>query len=134
MVWLYNGREFTEDDINEAYGFVYEIKNLANGRKYIGRKYFTQAGTKQVNGKRKKIRKTSNWENYWGSNKKLLEEMNTVGRDAYQRTILYLCYSRSDCSYWETYEIFKCHALIGNDYYNDWVSCKIRKAHLKSTI
>jgi len=131
MNWLYDGREFTEDDIKEAYGFVYEIKNLASGRKYIGRKYFTQAGTKQVNGKRKKIRKTSNWENYWGSNKKLLEEMNIVGREVYQRTILYLCYSRSDCSYWETYEIFKSHALIGNDYYNDWVSCKIRKAHLK---
>lgn len=131
MNWLYNGREFTEDDINEAYGFVYEIKNLASGRKYIGRKYFTQAGTKQVNGKRKKIRKTSNWENYWGSNKKLIEEMDKVGRQIYQRTIIHLCYSRSECSYWETYEIFKSHALIGNDYYNDWVSCKIRKAHLK---
>ena len=131
MNWLYNGREFTEDDIQDAYGFVYEIKNLASGRKYIGRKYFTQAGTKQVNGKRKKIRKTSNWENYWGSNKKLIEEMDKVGRQIYQRTIIHLCYSRSECSYWETYEIFKSHALIGNDYYNDWVSCKIRKVHLK---
>lgn len=131
MTWLYNGKEFTEDDINGAYGFVYEIKNLASGRKYIGRKYFTQAATKQVKGKRKKIRKTSDWEKYWGSNKKLIEEMDKVGRQIYQRTIIHICQTRSECSYWETFEIFKNHALVGNDYYNDWVSCKIRKAHLK---
>jgi hypothetical protein len=40
--------------------------------------------------------------------------------------------SLSECSYWETWEIFNRDALRTDDYYNDWVSCRIRKAHLLS--
>ena len=43
--WLYEGKHFTSDDINDFFGFVYCITNLQNGREYIGRKYFWQFRT-----------------------------------------------------------------------------------------
>ena len=130
MTWYYGGVPFEEDGTH--FGYVYLIENLTNGRKYIGRKYFSKAGYKQVNGKRKKIRKTSDWEAYWGSNDTLKAEVAELGEHNFRRTILHLCNSKSECAYWETFEIFSRHALLDSVYYNDWCSCKIRRAHLKN--
>ena len=130
MTWYYDGVPF--DDDGTAFGFVYLIENLITGKKYIGRKYFSKAGTKQVNGKKRKIRKASDWETYYGSNETLKREVTELGAHNFRRTILYLCKSRSECSYWETFEIFSRHALLDESFYNDWVSAKIRKAHLKN--
>lgn len=136
MTWyLHNTtEEFTEEHIQDNFGFVYLITHIPTGRKYIGKKFFTKAATRQVKGKRKKIRKSSDWESYWGSNKKLQEEVKLNGVENYTREILRLCKTRSECSYWETWEIFSRHALIGDGFYNEWVSCKIRKDHLKITV
>ena len=132
MTWYFYNTpsEFTEADIGDNFGFVYLITHIPTGRKYIGKKFFTKAATRQVKGKRKKIRKSSDWELYWGSNKKLQEEVKTNGTDNYTREILHLCKTRSECSYWETWEIFNRHALMSDGYYNEWVSCKIRKDHV----
>lgn len=130
MTWYYDGVPF--DDDGTSFGFVYLIENLITGKKYIGRKYFSKAGYKQVNGKRKKIRKASDWETYYGSNETLKREVTELGAHNFRRTILYLCKSRSECSYFETREIFTRDALLSENYYNDWVSAKIRKAHLKN--
>jgi hypothetical protein len=130
MTWYYDGVPF--DDDGTSFGFVYLIENLITSKKYIGRKYFSKAGYKQVNGKRKKIRKASDWETYYGSNETLKKEVAELGAHNFRRTILYLCKSRSECSYWETFEIFSRHALLDESFYNDWVSAKIRKAHLKN--
>jgi hypothetical protein len=128
MKWLYHGSEYIDDGL--SFGFVYMIENTITGRKYIGRKYFTQAGYRTVKGKRKKIRKPSDWETYYGSNETLKEDVEILGEDKFIRTILHLCKTKSECSYWETFEIFTRHALLDSVYYNDWVQCKIRKAHL----
>ena len=128
MSWLLCGSEYIDDGM--SFGFVYLIENTITGRKYIGRKYFKQAGYKQVNGKRKKIRKPSDWATYYGSNETLKEDVSILGEDKFVRTILHLCKTKSECSYLETYEIFNRHALLSENYYNDWVSAKIRKAHL----
>ena len=56
MSWLYQGRVFTEEDIGDNYGFVYILENNLTNRKYIGKKFFTKAGSKTVKGKRKKVR------------------------------------------------------------------------------
>lgn len=130
MTWLFYGSEYIDDGL--SFGFVYQIENTITGRKYIGRKYFTQAGTKQVNGKRKKIRKPSDWQTYYGSNETLKEDVSILGEDKFVRTILHLCKTKSECSYLETKEIFARDALISPTYYNDWVQCKIRRAHLKN--
>ena len=128
MTWYYDGVPFDEDGTH--FGYVYLIENLTNGRKYIGRKYFTKAGYKQVNGKRKKIRKPSDWKTYYGSNETLKEDVSILGEDKFVRTILHLCKTKSECAYLETKEIFARDALISPTYYNDWVQCKIRRAHL----
>ena len=128
--WSYNGSLFTEEDVGNSYGFVYEIVNLTNNRRYIGKKFFTKAGTRQIKGKKKKVRLSSGWENYWSSSDELKADVKRLGDDNFTRTILYLCKSRSECSYRETKEIFIRDALLTDDYYNKWVSCKIHKAHV----
>jgi hypothetical protein len=128
--WSYNGSLFTEEDVGNSYGFVYEIVNLTNNRRYIGKKFFTKAGTRQIKGKKKKVRLSSGWENYWSSSDELKEDVKKLGDDNFTRTILYLCKSRSECSYRETKEIFIRDSLLTDDYYNKWVSCKIHKAHV----
>ena len=128
--WSYQGRPFTEDDIGDAYGFIYEIVNLTNNRKYIGKKFFTKAKTKQVNGKKKKTRVSSDWQKYWSSSEELKADVKSLGEENFTRTILHLCKTRSECSYRETKEIFVRDALLKEEWYNSWVSCKIHKAHV----
>jgi hypothetical protein len=128
MNWLLCGSEYIDDGL--SFGFVYMIENTVTGKKYIGRKYFTQAGTKQVNGKKRKIRKPSDWRDYYGSNETLKREVAELGKDKFVRTILHLCKSKSECSYLETKEIFKQDALLREDFYNQWVTCKITSKHL----
>ena len=132
MKWTYNHKEFTGEEIGEYFGMVYLITNTRTGRKYVGKKFFTKAARRQVKGKSKKVRIESDWEKYFGSNKVIQEEVKSLGEDVFKREILHLCKSRSECSYWETWEIFNRDALRTDDYYNDWVSCRIRKAHLLS--
>ena len=129
-MWLYENKEFTEDMIGANFGYVYEITNNTNGRKYVGKKFFTRAGTKQIKGKKKKVRLSSGWSNYWSSSKELQEDVKKLGEENFTRRILYLCKSRSECSYRETKEIFIRDALLSENYYNSWVSCKIHKAHV----
>ena len=102
MSWTYNNEPVTDEIIGDAYGFVYVIRNKIDGRRYIGRKYFTKAGYKTVKGKRKKIRLSSGWEDYFGSNKVLLEDVEKHGPESFERTIIKLCKNKSECSYWET--------------------------------
>jgi hypothetical protein len=132
MSWLYQGRIFNEEDIGDHYGFVYILENTMTGRKYIGKKFFSKAGYKQVKGKRKKIRKTSDWLEYNGSNKVVQEEVK-IGIP-FKKTILHLCKTRSECAYWETVEIITQCALIREDFYNDWLMVRVRKDHLKNLI
>jgi hypothetical protein len=129
-VWLYNNIEFTEDMVGDWFGYIYEITNLIDGRKYVGKKLFTRAGTKQIKGKKKKVRLSSGWANYWSSSKELQEDVKKLGEENFSRKILYLCKTRSECSYRETKEIFIRDALLTTEYYNSWVSCKIHKAHV----
>ena len=127
---MYNNIEFTEDMVGDWFGYVYEIVNLTNGRRYVGKKFFTRAGTKQIKGKKKKVRLSSGWENYWSSSEELKADVKKLGEENFARKILYLCKSRSECSYRETKEIFINDALLTTEYYNSWVSCKIHKAHV----
>lgn len=131
MTWTYNNESVTDEVIGDAYGFVYIIENLIDGRRYIGRKYLTKAAYKTVKGKRKKIRKASDWETYWGSNKFLIEDVKNHGEDNFTRTIVRFCRNRSECSYWETHYIFALGALLSDAFYNEWVTCKISKKNLK---
>lgn len=130
-MWYYKDKEFTEDDIGDNIGFVYVITNKSTGKKYIGKKLFTFSKTKQVKLKKKKIRVSSDWNTYYGSNDELKEDVKLLGNDLFHREILYLCKSKGTASYWEAYEILKNHAIISDDFYNGWLSIKVSKSHIK---
>jgi hypothetical protein len=129
--WHYNGDIFTEDMIGKAIGFVYEITNLVNDRRYIGRKLFTKAKSKVNNGKTIKSRVASTWMTYYGSSEELNEDVKKYGRDSFHRIILHLCYNKSDLNYLETYHIFHSGSLLSDAYYNKWCSFKGSKKFIK---
>lgn len=131
MTWQWNGRDLTEDDAEKYYGFVYCIHNLKENKRYIGKKFFTKAGYRQVKGKRKKTRKPSDWPTYWGSNDKLIEDVKRLGEENFLREVLHLCVNRSDCAYLELKEQMIAKVLERDDYYNDWLMVKVSKKNLR---
>ena len=130
MTWTYNNAPVTEELLHDHWGFVYVIRNKLTGRGYVGKKFFTKAGYKTVNGKRKKIRLASDWESYYGSNKVLLEDVEKLGADIFERSIIKLCKNKSECTYWETHFIFQFEALLSDRWYNEWASCKVSKRNI----
>ena len=132
MTWLYEGKEFEPPE--NCYGFIYRIDNKLNGKKYIGRKFLTKAGYKVVKGKRKKIRKESDWADYYGSSPQLQRDVEEFGKENFTRTIIRLCKTRGECNYWEAKLIFHYDAVLDPEYYNTWVQCKIQHSHVKNLL
>ena len=85
-MWLYNNEPF--EKIPEGIvGYVYLITNLTNNRKYIGKKNFYFSKTRQVKGKKKRIKVESDWKDYFGSNKELCADVEKLGKENYRREI-----------------------------------------------
>ena len=129
--WKYNGKDFTEDLVGNNYGFVYQITNLTNGRKYIGKKFFYSAKTKQVKGKKKKYKALSNWQTYYGSSDNLTKDVLQLGYESFNREILHLCLTKGECGYLEAKEQFRNNVLETDNYYNSWIMVRVRKDHIK---
>jgi len=117
--------------IGNNYGFVYQITNLTNGRKYIGKKFFYSAKTKQVKGKKKKIKVFSDWQTYYGSSAELAKDVLSLGNENFAREILHLCHSKGECGYLEAKEQFIRGVMESEDYYNTWIMVRVRKSHIK---
>ena len=134
--WLYNSEIYDPgmDVAEKAFpyqGFVYIIENLANGRSYIGKKGFTFGKTRQVKKKKKRYRTESDWRDYYGSSEELLRDVEHYGKGCFRRTILHLCRSKGEASYLESREQFVRDVLLREDYYNTWISCRVRNSHLR---
>ncbi len=139
--WKHNDIEI-DTPPESAVGFIYCITNKINGRQYIGKKKFynTKTSIKTVtlkNGtkKKKKIKSEidSDWKEYYGSNTELQQDVEKNGVDHFDRKILRMCTTLGEMSYWETYEIFVNHAVPSPNYYNAWVSVRVRGNHLPKT-
>ena len=102
--WTYQGSTFTSADIDDKFGFVYRITNLQNGRKYIGRKYFTQR--RKLRGSRRKRTSESDWKAYYGSSKELTEDRKLLGSNCFKREILSLHTTKGQVNFEETKQLF----------------------------
>lgn len=127
-MWHYNSSPLINIP-DQAIGFVYEITNNSNNKKYIGKKLFYSTKTIQKNLKKKKIKVESNWKEYNGSNKTLLIDIEN-SNPTLEKTILKICYSKSECSYYEAFYQFQSNCILSPNYYNDWISLKVTRKHL----
>jgi len=128
MTWFYENEPF--ENPQEYWGFVYIIFDSVNNRKYIGKKQFYFKKTKTIKGKKKRYLVDSDWKTYFGSNLELNEQVKLNGEDKFTRTILKLCKSKSECSYYEIKYQLEFDVLLTDEYYNSWISARVTKKHL----
>jgi hypothetical protein len=131
LKWTYNNVIFDDSMIDDNYGFVYLIENLETNKKYIGKKLFYSIKTKQVKGKKKRVKVLSDWETYFGSNDELKKDLQILGEDKFSRKIIHLCKSKGECNYLEAKEQFVNAVMEKDDYYNNWIMVRVRKSHIK---
>jgi len=129
-MWLYNSSPF-EEIPETAYGYVYLITNTVTGRKYIGKKLFWFRKTKQVKGKKKRIKVESDWRDYWSSSDEVKKDVQTVGSDKFIREILHICPNKGSCNYLEAREQMDRRVLETDDYYNGQIQCRVHRTHIK---
>ena len=129
--WTYKQTLFTEDMIGDNYGFVYVITNLITNKKYIGKKFFYSSKTKQVKGKKKRFKVSSDWQTYYGSNEELKKDVIIHGKENFKREILHLCLTKGTTGYLEAKEQFLNCVLENENYYNTWIMVRVRDSHIK---
>ena len=131
--WTYNGSIVDSELLDEYIGFVYNITNLSNNRKYIGKKLLKRSKTRMVKGKKKKSLIESDWKDYYGSNKELQEDVVTFGVHNFKREILKLCKTKGQCNYYEAKIQFTLDVLEKTEYYNTWIMVKVHQKHIGNT-
>lgn len=128
---------------DKCVGFVYKITNIQTGRFYIGKKSLFSNTKKKLTKKElselsgpgrkptsKRVIKESNWMDYWGSNKGILEEIKQQGTGSFCREILKFCYNKKQLTYWEVH--YQCinNVLLTDKSYNDNVLAKFFRKDL----
>lgn len=135
MTWLYEGKLFSSEDIDGHAGFVYEITDTLNGKKYIGKKKLSATRTlKPLKGqkRKRKVVSESDWMDYYGSSEEVKALVEEFGADRFSRKILRLCKTTAEMSYYEMKEQVENDVLLKPDeYYNAFVGGKIHRNHLK---
>jgi hypothetical protein len=135
-MWIYNNNEYDETP-EEYQGFVYLITELDTDKKYIGKKFFWKPKTLPITKSRKRRVKThveSDWRSYYGSSKEVQQLVEDKGSDSFKREILRLCKTKGECSYFEAKYQFDNDVLLRDDFYNEFIGCKIHSKHLEKSI
>ena len=132
IMWYMNDIEFTDapDDIE---GFVYVITDKRNDKKYVGKKKFWSVTRKPpLKGKTRKrvVRKESDWIKYYGSSELVNQLLVEHGEDNFHREIIHLCKTKGEMSYLEAKEQFDRNVLLNDEYYNEFIGCKIHSKHV----
>lgn len=115
-MWFYKGqvvKEISEFPEN-TYGFIYKITRVNDGKFYVGRKNLYSERTKALTKKelsehtgkgkkptKKKVIAESDWQDYYGSEASLKEEVKRIGKPAFKREILHLCTHKKQMTYQE---------------------------------
>jgi hypothetical protein len=143
--WLWNGNDVTEDVIPEdAVGFIYMIEHIPTGKYYIGKKSLESvrnvkigvrelqrireerklAGIRGSLPKKKKVRKSSDWQKYFSSNDWIKEQVTEGKSGEFKRSVLQFCYSKKSLSYYELHWQFKHDVLRDENSLNGNISGK----------
>ena len=133
MKWLYENKEYDVTP-DEYQGFVYLITELDTRKKYIGKKFFWKPKTLPITKTRKRRIKTrieSDWRTYYGSSITVQNLIEEKGLDNWKREILRLCKTKGECSYYEAKEQFEHDVLLSDEYYNEFIGCKIHSKHVR---
>lgn len=139
MTWYYDNQPYepSEEDLKSLTGFVYCIEEKTTGMKYIGKKFFWRSKILPITKARRRRTRTlveSDWRVYYGSNEVLKENVIKNGEDIYNRVILRLCRTKGECSYYEAKLQFENDVLLDDNYYNNFIGCKIHSKHLNVKI
>ena len=149
-MWIYKDKkiEKIEDFGNiPPYGFIYNITNIEAGKFYIGKKQLISITNKKLGKKeliaikeerklnkiqgkqptKKQIVQESNWLDYWGSCKPLLEEIKILGKEKYKREIIQIAQNTKQLSYYETLYQMSENVLQTDNSYNDNIAGKYFK-------
>jgi hypothetical protein len=132
-MWYYGDDEFTSDMIGDYIGYVYCITDLSNNKKYIGKKLFQSTRRlKPLKGKTRRRTKIteSDWMDYYGSSEEVKSLVEQKGPDNFHREIIHLCQSKGEMSYLEAKEQFDREVLLSDEYYNEFIGCKIHGKHV----
>jgi len=123
--WLINENVYIHENM---FGFIYEITNKINGKKYIGKKQCVRKiKRKPLKGKtRNRIdQKESDWKTYTSSSKELNEDIQKYGKENFEFRILKVCGSKWELGYEEIKEQIARDVLRRDDYYNGIINVRI---------
>ncbi len=123
--WIINENIYMYENM---FGFIYEITNKINGKKYIGKKQCVRKiKRKPLKGKtRNRIdQKESDWKTYTSSSKELNEDIQKYGKENFEFRILKICGSKWELGYEEIKEQIARDVLRKDDYYNGIINVRI---------
>jgi len=123
--WLINEGVYMHENM---FGFIYEITNKVNGKKYIGKKQcIRKIKRKPLKGKtRNRIdHKESDWKTYTSSSNELNEDIQKHGKENFEFRILKICGSKWELGYEEIKEQIARDVLRRDDYYNGIINVRI---------
>jgi hypothetical protein len=123
--WLINENVCVHEDM---FGFIYEITNKVNGKKYIGKKQcIRKIKRKPLKGKtRNRIdHRESDWKTYTSSSNELNEDIQKHGKENFEFRILKVCGSKWELGYEEIKEQISRDVLRRDDYYNGIINVRI---------
>jgi len=132
--WTYLGKEIlSEDDIpvDKPIGFIYIITQKSTGNRYLGRKLLTKSKIKinKDTGKKRKSRIQSDWLDYWSSSPKITSWIKDAGgTDDFKREIILFVTSKAELLYMEECLLYKCNAMLSNEWINDNIRSRIMKS------
>lgn len=134
-MWLYEGKVFTSEWIGKAVGFVYLLTDRETGHRYLGKKLFFSTRTLpplEGNTRKRKVVTESDWQTYCSSNKVIQQLVGAHGLDRFSREILHLCRTKSEMTYQETRLQFEHSVLLSDDWFNEYIQCRLSGRHVKS--
>ncbi|MCK4259914.1 MAG: hypothetical protein KAX49_13110 [Halanaerobiales bacterium] len=101
MKWINAPKKIPKNKL----GFVYEIRELSTGMRYIGQtKFWKIVKLKPLKGKQNKrhIKKETKWRIYNSSNK-ILQKKIKKHPSNYEKIIIKYCETKTEMRCWETY-------------------------------